>query len=168
MAFSSGAIAQEMLKILTITPKSLEFVHSTSVRKTNICQCKCILSWASRKLAWVRGILYRTYTGHLFSGKCSKNLVSHTEHHSWMHKFQNSFLDTVSQGTMNQSTNIAAASPVLPPPGAVAAARPSLPPRWPGPAGSRPVAAWHSRCRHSLQRKGCVTTLVWLFLCLSS
>ena len=42
-------------------------------------QCECILSWASRKLAWVSEILYRTYKGHLFSGECSRNLVSHTD-----------------------------------------------------------------------------------------
>ena len=39
-------------------------------------QCEYILSWASRKLAWASGILYRTYKGYLFSGKCSRNLVS--------------------------------------------------------------------------------------------
>ena len=28
-------------------------------------QCKCILSWASTKLAWASGIFYRTYDEHL-------------------------------------------------------------------------------------------------------
>ena len=56
-------------------------------------QSECILSWASIKLAWASGILYRTYKGHawvsgilyyrtykghLLSGECSINLVSHT------------------------------------------------------------------------------------------
>ena len=41
------------------------------------CQCECISSWLSRKLAWTR-ILYRTYKGHVFSGECSRNFVSHT------------------------------------------------------------------------------------------
>ena len=44
----------------------------------NAPQCKCILSWASRKLTWTSGILYRTYEGHLFMGECPQNLVSHT------------------------------------------------------------------------------------------
>ena len=37
--------------------------------------------WAGRVENWPghwSGILYRTYKGHLFSGKCSKNLVSYT------------------------------------------------------------------------------------------
>ena len=38
-----------------------------------------ILSWASRKLAWVSQILYGTYKGHFFSGECSRNFISHTE-----------------------------------------------------------------------------------------
>ena len=41
-------------------------------------QCECILSWASRKLSWASSISYRTCKGHLFSGECSRNLVSHT------------------------------------------------------------------------------------------
>ena len=42
-------------------------------------QCECILSWASRKLAWVSVSLYRTcILGHLFLDECSKILVSHT------------------------------------------------------------------------------------------
>ena len=41
-------------------------------------QCECILSWVCRKLAWASGILYKRCKGHLFLGKCSKNLVPHT------------------------------------------------------------------------------------------
>ena len=50
-----------------------------AVRETDAPQiCECILSWATRKLVWASGILYRTYKGHLFSSKCCKNFVSHT------------------------------------------------------------------------------------------
>ena len=45
-----------------------------AVRETNASQYECILTWASRKLAWASAILYRTYKGHLFLGKCSKIL----------------------------------------------------------------------------------------------
>ena len=48
------------------------------VRETNARQCECILSWASGKLTWASEIFYRTYNEHLFSGECSRNLVSHT------------------------------------------------------------------------------------------
>ena len=52
-----------------------------SVRETNACPlANASAFWAGwvETLAWASGILYRTYEGHLFSGECSNNLVSHT------------------------------------------------------------------------------------------
>ena len=67
---------------------SNEFYSRQSVRETNSkslarsptlnASAFWLLSWVSRKLAWASEILYRKYKGHLFSGGCSRNLVSHT------------------------------------------------------------------------------------------
>ena len=46
--------------------------------KLTLAHASTFLSWASKKLAWASEILYTTYKGHLFSGECSKNLISHT------------------------------------------------------------------------------------------
>ena len=43
------------------------------------CLPKQILSWVSRKLTWVSGILDEAYKTDLFLGESSRSLASHTD-----------------------------------------------------------------------------------------
>ena len=73
--FTTAAVLQRVVSRNVLTWKMFE----RSVRETNAHQCEWLFSWASGKLAWASGILYRVYKRNLFSGECSRNLVSYPE-----------------------------------------------------------------------------------------